>query len=218
MARLFIFPIGYHEDFILRRLAKCGASGDDRVFVITCKPYSLGTRSAFENLKARMLDLGYGTPLLIGLECSSPWDSILELENILSDRDGVEEVIVDLSGGMRILSIYILFTLYLLRINFNLYVQPESGLFEEVLIPNRIINLLFNPLTDVEKKVLEIITNNPGITIKELSITLGKKEKTIANIVSRLRNRGLVMKKTKAQHIHPTPWAKIIVSSRQIQG
>lgn len=214
MSRLFIFPLGYHEDFILRRLAKLGVGSSDVVLVTVCEPYIIGTRRAFESLKARSVELGYSTPKLLILDCSKPWNAISSLMNEVDGIPDLERIFIDLSGGMRVLLVYIVLALLFLRKKFELYVQPESGAFEEIHIPEKIIELIHNPLTEAEKKLLEIIVENPGITIKQLSTTLGRKEKTIANLVSKLRNKGLLQKKTKIHHVHPTPWAQIIIPKK----
>lgn len=206
--KLYIFPLGFHEDFILRRLSRTDANRYDHILVITCQPLGAGTRRAYGSLHAKTIDLGFGEPELIVLDCSDPAESMNALWNAVGNKV-YDEIIVDISGGMRILSIIAILTLLIKRIPFTLYYQPESGAFEETIIPKEIIQLIIQPLTSIEKHLLEIISGKGAATVKELSNTMGRKEKTIMNIIARLRNKKLIVKKTRKHIVQPTKWAKI---------
>lgn len=207
--RLYIFPLGFHEDFILRRLTRTNATKEDYILVITCQPVGAGTRIAYESLRARTIDLGYGEPFLLPLECNEPATAMKTLWEAIEEKT-CSEIIIDISGGMRILSAITILTLLLKNKAFTIYYQPESGTFEETHIPREITQLIINPLTKIEKQTLEIIKNKNQTTINEIAKTMNKKEKTIANIITRLKNRKLIIKRTRKQTIQPTKWAQII--------
>ncbi len=206
--KTYLFPIGFHEDFIFRRLHKTKALPEDKIIIYTCKPVVGGVKRALENLKAHLIGMGLGEPEIIELECFNIPDSIYKVRTTLP-RDA-EEIILDLSGGMRVLDIILYTALILERKPFTTYFQPESGEPLEAKIPKHITPHLWTQLTPEEKQILETIQENPGITTQELAEKLGKKPKTIQNQLTKLRRKGLITKKGRNPNIYPTPWTKAI--------
>jgi len=48
----YIFTLGFHEDFIIRRLMNSKASKGERIIVFTVSPVSGASEKAFKNLEA----------------------------------------------------------------------------------------------------------------------------------------------------------------------
>ena len=211
--KTYMFPIGFHEDFIFRRLHKTKALPEDKIMIYTCKPAVGGVKRALENLKAHLIGMGLGEPEIIELECFDIPSSIYKVRTTLPQD--TEEIILDLSGGMRILDIILYTALILERRTFTTYFQPESGEPLEAKIPKYITPHLWTQLTPEEKQILETIQENPGITIQELAEKLGRKTKTIQNQLTKLRRKGLITKKGRNPNIYPAPWAKTIHPARK---
>ncbi len=71
------------------------------------------------------------------------------------------------------------------------------------------IETIMHKPTKIGQEILKIIVENPGITIKEIASTTGKKEKTIANITTQLKHKQLIT--SQKRKIYPTPQAKTLL-------
>ncbi|MEM4846798.1 MAG: hypothetical protein QW794_03455 [Thermosphaera sp.] len=47
MGRVFVAPLGFHEDFVLRSLVRFKATGEDALYVVTCGPTVSAVKRAF---------------------------------------------------------------------------------------------------------------------------------------------------------------------------
>ncbi|MEM1909651.1 MAG: hypothetical protein QXH81_08815 [Thermofilaceae archaeon] len=66
--RSFVFTLGFHEDFILRRLSRKAAQPCEKVPVLTASPVVGGVRSAFNSLVEQCGRLGLSTPELVAVD------------------------------------------------------------------------------------------------------------------------------------------------------
>lgn len=205
----FVFTLGFHEDFIERRLHTSHAVEGDAIRVFTCKPLAPATRRAYESLRARAYSIGVGEPELIPLECIDPAEALYTAR--LAIRELPEPIIADLSGGMRIAVLVVYTALLLERKQFDLYIQPEPW-GQETLIPHQITQLIWSPLAPEEQRLLETITALGKTTIKQLAEIMNRKEKTIANKLAKLRKHMLITKRGRTPTIQPTKWAKTITT------
>jgi len=203
----YVFTLGFHEDYIERRLYMTKASREDVIVLFTCKPAVGAVIRAYEGLKLRTTSLGISQPLLVEISCDNPAEAISEARKII--RELPEPIIADLSGGMRIAVILIYTALLLENKEFELKMQSESEPAIEAEIPYPIIKLIKNPLSREKQEILAEIMKNPGITAKELALKLGKKEKTILNHIAELKKHQLVVQKGKYSGLYPTKWTKI---------
>lgn len=202
-----MFTLGFHEDVVERRLHVSRAIRGEAIRVFTCQPVSPGVKRAFESLRARAYALGVSEPELIPLPCHDFPEAVYVVRKNV--RGLSEPVIADLSGGMRLAVVAVYTGLILEKKRFTLYLQSEtSGV--DVEVPCEFIELMWNKLSREEERLLKTIVALGETDIKELSRILGKKEKTIANQLSKLRRHKLVAKKGRKPTIYPTKWAKAL--------
>ena len=204
--RTFVFTLGFHEDHVIRRLHAHNALREDHIVVFTVRPVATAVKRAFDGLKGFTSRAGLRDPELIELPLNTP-DAIYTIINTLRDRP--RPFIVDLSGGMRVLAVYVMTALLLMKEDADIYLQPETGTITETVIPKELFEFMRSPLTPTEIEVLKEISNNPGITISELAKATSKSEKTIRNMLARLRKL-LVVQKGRRAGLYPTKWVKTL--------
>ncbi len=210
MAKIFLLPIGFHENIPMRILVSNHAGIDDKIIILTCRPAVVGVKAAFEQLKSQCIVNKIAEPLLLELPCGDPYESIIMIkEKLRGETINDAEVIVGVGGGLRILSHLATIALTILDKPYTIHYVPEAGAFKEYRIPEQYIETIMHKLTKIEQEILKIIVENPGITIKEIASTTGKKEKTIANIATRLKHKHLITRQKRK--LYPTPQAKTLV-------
>jgi len=206
--RVFISPLGFHEDVVLKLLADYRAGPGDKLFIITCG-LAGAVKVAFDSLKALCAKQGFPEPELIDLDCSDVYGSL----RVLSERIGsvgAEEFILEIGAGMRIAGYLALFTLVKHGKVFEIHYRSENTNLT-VTIPWSFLSALFKGLSASEKQVLELVAKNPGVTVKDLALMLDKKEKSVRNVVSMLKSKGLVEKRGPREALYPTDMALALI-------
>ncbi|MEM4004867.1 MAG: CRISPR-associated CARF protein Csa3 [Desulfurococcaceae archaeon] len=210
MGRVFVAPLGFHEDFILRSLVKFKATSSDIVYVVTCSPVIGAVKRAFDSLVAMTSRHGFPQPLLVELDCSNFYSSTRRLREVLVKHLD-DAVIFCAGGGLRILTLVVPIALVSLKKPFTLHYEPE-GSIGEFTVESKFFHNIFEDLNEAERKVLRIVTSNPGVSVGEIAKALSVKEKTVRNIVTRLKKRGLVVKKGRREGVEPTEIAQALFS------
>ncbi len=206
--RVFVSPLGFHEDVVLKLLTEYRAGPSDRLFIVTCGLVG-GVKSAYESLKAMCIRQGFPEPELIELDCNDVYGSLKILSEKLGSVDA-DEYVLEIGAGMRIAGYMALFALIKHGRRFEIHYRSEgTGL--TLTIPWEYLDLLLHGLRDSEHRVLKLIVENPGITVKELALMLERKEKSIRNIVSQLKGKGLVEKKGPHEKLYPTKMAEALI-------
>ncbi len=212
MERTFLFILGYHEDYITRRLHLSHASRSDEVALITPYPLTGALKRAYYNIEIHLSKIKLKPPKQIPVPTTNT-DKAIEI--IAEEtRKLPEPIILDLTGGDRLLSTLTLLTLLLTRRQVELYIQPETGEPWEIKIPKQVITLIYNPLSPEKQNILKTITQNPGITIQELAQIHNKTTNTIRIYITQLKRLELVIQKGRKASIYPTKWAKIITKTK----
>jgi len=196
--RLFIVPLGFHEDIVLRALIRLGAQPGDVVYTVTCGPAAEAVKRAFESLQAQCLRQGLPEPKLLELNCRDFYGSIRAVRSTLSEY-GEAEVFFCSGGGLRILTHIVEVALFVTRRPFNLHYEPEGEGASVVDVPNTLFRVMYEGVRGIREKVLRKVIENPGIAVKEISQMLGVEEKTVQNALTWLKERGLVVRKPKGR-------------------
>ena len=212
--RVFVFTLGFHEDHAIRLLTSSGASFDDRVVVLTGSPLVTATKKAIEGLRAFTLRMGIGEPVVIEVPPSFN-EGISTILRVFSDN---AEYVLGLSGGMGYLIVFTLIALVLSGRNAKIYIYPEGGDVPEILIDKYVLTTLRKLPTEAELRVLNEIVKAPGITDEEIAVIIGKKVKTVRNIVSELNKSGLIIKRGRRGGIYPTEWGKVIALINELKN
>ncbi len=199
MGRRFIVSLGFHEDRAIRRLMESSASRDDEVFVVTASTVP-AVVAAFNSLAGFCRRVGLPEPKLVEVP-PRLYEGVAVLAELIGSSPG--PVVLDLSGGMRYLAVLGVLALFLTGRRATVYVQPESE-GEELVIPESVVNLAYEPLQELELSVLRLVAEREGITVEGVAELTGRSPKTVANAVSRLQKLGLVARRGRAGGVYLT--------------
>lgn len=83
MTRVFIAPLGFHEDIVLRFLVAQRAGRDDLVYVVSCGSLVGAVRRAYDSLVAMCGKQRLPQPVIIGLNCSDFYGSVRRVKDVL---------------------------------------------------------------------------------------------------------------------------------------
>lgn len=205
----YVFTLGFHEDYVERRLYQTHASHGDPILLFTAKPSVGGVLRAYESLRFRASSIGISTPKLVELPIEEPSEALyIACDEIFRLY---EPIIADLSGGMRAVVLMVYTALLLSGKDFSLYVQPEGSGLLDLKIPRGIIRSVRYPLSEEKLGIMRVVLENPGVSVDEIALILKKKSKTIMNHLSELKKLGLVVQKGRKSGVYPTEWAKVLV-------
>jgi len=212
--RVFVFTLGFHEDYAIRLLTSSSASFDDKVVILTGSPLITATKKAIEGLKTFTTRIGIGEPLVVEVP-----PSVNEgISTILKVFSYDAEYVLGLSGGTGYLIVFTLIALVLSGRNAKIYIHPEGSNVPEILIDKYVLTTLRRLPTEAELRVLNEIVKTPGITDEEIAIIIGRKVKTVRNIVTELNKSGLIIKRGRRGGIYPTEWGKVIALINELKN
>ena len=97
--RSFVFSLGFHEDFVIRRLSDLAARRGEGVVLFTGSPVAPGTRRAFTSLVDYCTRVGLDAPRLVELPLSDAPRAVSTAVRVVSSLP--EPIVADLGGGMR---------------------------------------------------------------------------------------------------------------------
>ncbi|MGC8573774.1 MAG: CRISPR-associated CARF protein Csa3 [Caldisphaera sp.] len=219
--RLFVFPIGFHEDFAIRTLNKFSASKEDKIIAITLSPAVNATKNAFNSLTLNAQRIGISDINLIEIDStdfSKVVMTIIKKFNELNIKP--EQIIIDTSGGLRIFDLALFFSGFLLSLKgfkSTLIIQPESANYETTSLDLReLLNILRLDVSSIE--IINQIDVNEGSTIEELSGKLNVADKTIRNKISELKKLNLIMQKGRGQGIYLTDLGLLVKELNKVQS
>lgn len=207
--RAFIFTLGFHEDFILRKLRKRGALPDEPIVVFTAEPINSGVYNAYSSLRAYCAHMGLSEPRLVTLNLRDIASSLIKARHVINNLP--KPIIVDIAGGFRSLGILVFIALLVSTDDFELDVSIETGGEEALHIPRKIIKAL-RKISPEKTKILREIYRSPGIRIEDLSRRMERSIKTIRNHISELKAMGLVTVRGRGGPLQLTNWGKVLVS------
>jgi len=129
--RLFVFTLGFHEDFAIRRLTSSAAGRGDGVLCVTIRPVAGATFRAYSNLVSFAQVNGVRVLGLLDVDPGDPASAIASIISRVSSVNGVRSVVFDVSGGSRGVAIPAVFSAILLSIagyNVDIYVSSEGAM------------------------------------------------------------------------------------------
>ena len=217
MPKVFIMTLGFEEKFCFRALLRHEIQENDRLVFITGRLIER-VKKAFDTIK-KFVKHSYGNSVELQLIELTSYDDIYNSVEILLEKLGKiirknDEVIVNLSGGMRILLVIVLLALLLKGIRnvqlIELELEDSSGIVKIDLTLLRLPEILSN-LTQEKVDVLkEIIAGKTDVGT--LSKALNKDESTIRRHLSSLESLGLIrVEKKKPLSVIPEKIARLIL-------
>jgi len=219
--RLFIFPIGFHEDFAIRTLNKFSASKEDKIIAITLSPAVNATKNAFNSLSLNAQRIGISDINLIEIDSTDFSKVVMTIIKKFNELNIIpEQIIIDTSGGLRIFDLALFFSGFLLSLKgfkSTLIIQPESANYETTSLDLRdLLNILRLDASSIE--IINQVDVNEGSTIEELSAKLNVADKTIRNKISELKKLNLIMQKGRGQGIYLTDLGLLVKELNKVQG
>ncbi len=217
LGRLFVFTLGFHWDFAMKRLTSSHAGRDDAIMAFTAMPPAPAVRTAYSSLSETVRRyIGAGMLGLHEVDLEDGLDSAgLQVLRALSRALGgcrYSRVIADLSGGSRGVHQSVSLALSLLRgVHVDVYVQSDTGGSWELLLPGKIMELISPSLPrDLEDTLKALASLGGSAAPHMLAGTLGVTAKTVTNRFYRLRGMGLAAKKGRSGSIHLTGWGLLL--------
>ena len=196
--RVFLMPLGFHEDILLRAMTRLRVHREDLVYVVTCSPLVGAVKRALESLRALCLKQGFPEPILLEVECRDFYESVRRVKSTISQH-GDAELVLCSGSGLRILLHILEVAVLASRRPFTLHYEPEAEGVDPVTIPSTLYASILESPSRLEEEVLRVLVENKEISVKDLALKLRVKEKTVRNVITRLKNRGLVVKTGKGK-------------------
>ncbi|MEM3906827.1 MAG: CRISPR-associated CARF protein Csa3 [Nitrososphaerota archaeon] len=196
IGKLLLATLGFDEKFIIRFLIRHGANREDKIVILfpTGSQQSEKTTKALETIK-KVTEVPIED---LAIDLLNPKKMFRKIERVISSP-AYQEVIVFLSGGMRILLLITLLAIFLSRrLNIQVEIDSEDGDIH-LSVP---MAAIFAPPNKRKLLILQGIKN--GQTLTEISKNTGFSKATVSREVSQLESLGLVVdnKLTTAGHFY----------------
>ncbi len=203
----YLFTLGFHPDHITRKLFR--ASDVEAIYIVTAKPVVRAVQDAYKDVVGLCERANLPPPKLIEIDVSDPGSSVY---TIVRELKRYRSIYADLSGGMRIVVVITMISLFILSQDHDIVISVAGEREDkpEISINGRIFAYLSSGLSDERKRVLEIIAKSPGIDITYLSQALGRSERTVRAHVAELKRMGLIDMKSNGA-LYTTSWAWLFI-------
>ncbi len=215
MARAMVASFGHDERFVLRALTRHRLGTGDTIILLTADIDERVER-AYNSLRDILSRMGESPQLRLET-LEKHMDSFPRLvgairrilENVLEAH---ENIILVLSGGMRVIVLALYTALLLLSRESRgkisvIELEPESpgknfgAVFQ---IPGKLLDLFSGPELGIKTEILKTLADQPGITVQELSRILRRDESTVRKHVKSLAEMGLVRLEGVPQKLYLT--------------
>ncbi|MHA1616425.1 MAG: CRISPR-associated CARF protein Csa3 [Candidatus Njordarchaeales archaeon] len=197
MGKCFIVTFGWNEDVVISLTLRYSVSSDDRfILILPLERTDPKSEKAFNTLKG-FFDKHYPqiSPERKLVTVKDFYECTMTiLDTIMGAVQQSDEILVNVSGGMRILSLAT-YTATLIAREFIgdriKFVDLDiEGLERKT--PLCFPPLFLPELGDVEESILGFVLNHGQVSVDDLSKELGKSKSTIYRNVGELERRGLV--------------------------
>ena len=210
MKTALILTLGFDERFCFRAILRHGIKEGDEVVLITAGLVDR-VKKAYEWIKT-VVERSYDVEVkLIEVDVKNLMKAILDVVKILDEYKDWN-VIVNLSGGMRILTIIMLFALTIKpmrHIKVEIELEDLSALIE---IPTQLFAVgdVKSKLTNEKIEILKLISRFEEV--KEIVKVLGKDASTVRRHIASLVEMGLVsVEKRKPLKVKLTDFGELIL-------
>ena len=210
MKTALILTLGFDERFCFRAILRHGIKEGDEVVLITAGLVDR-VKKAYEWIKT-VVERSYDVEVkLIEVDVKNLMKAILDVVKILDEYKDWN-VIVNLSGGMRILTIIMLFALTIKpmrHIKVEIELEDLSALIE---IPIQLFAVgdVKSKLTNEKIEILKLISRFEEV--KEIVKVLGKDASTVRRHIASLVEMGLVsVEKRKPLKVKLTDFGELIL-------
>ncbi|RLE55169.1 MAG: hypothetical protein DRJ30_04240 [Candidatus Methanomethylicota archaeon] len=210
--KTIIITFGFDEKFAIRGLLRNGLNYGDKVLVFTAKPIIDKVERALHILEEFVSKYYRGVTFkVVSVNVQDFNSAILQIGRTLRE-EAEGEKIINLSGGMRSLIIETLAAVLIMGMEGEVEVELEN--FEGVIkFPLNIIKVK-PPLSEEFKNILNILIEEGGLSISELSRRLNVAKSTIHRRIKILKEMGLVETEYEGKRLmcSATSIAKLFIS------
>lgn len=215
MKRLIIATIGFEEKFMIRAITRHGLDKGDHILLIT-GPSTEKSMNAINLIKGFVTKY-YGKDVSLSIKevpISDFYTSVLTIKQSIIERaKELTNVIVNLSGGMRVLIIATLLALAMLNLK-NVLIEIETEDSSSIItIPTEMLSLGQSKLGKRLLDILRILVESQTpLSVSEIAKELQLDESTIRRHLLKLRRMKLIeVKKPKPLMVQPSPLARLLV-------
>ena len=212
MPTALIATLGFEEKFCYRAVLRHGIKDGDVIILFTAELVEKVER-AFDWIK-KLIQSSYGESVKVDLIQLDPMDPVKSIKRVLNVLDDLSDfrIIVNLSGGMRSIVVYVLLAC-MMRIKEGMRIEIEaedlSGVTE--LDPKMLI-LIKEGAKEEWLHILRHIAEGKR-DVKLLAEAMGKDESTVRRQLFTLKKYGLIeIKKRKPLVFEISPLADLLLS------
>ncbi|RLE72931.1 MAG: CRISPR-associated transcriptional regulator Csa3 [Thermoprotei archaeon] len=212
MKNALLLTLGFDEKFCYRAILRHGISEGDKIVLVTAKIVNR-VKKAYDWIKT-FVNTSYSNVemKLIELNVEDTIGSIKKVLEILEELEGYH-IVINLSGGMRILSFIVLLSLLFKEIR-NAVIEIELEDFSGVVrIPVILLTLpsIKEKLSEEKIKILKTIRDGKN-NVKSIAEYLNKDQSTIRRHISSLKKLGLIeYEKRKPLKVKPSKLLDLIL-------
>lgn len=212
MKNALLLTLGFDEKFCYRAILRHGISEGDKIVLVTAKIVNR-VKKAYDWIKT-FVNTSYSNVemKLIELNVEDTIGSIKKVLEILEELEGYH-IVINLSGGMRILSFIVLLSLLFKEIR-NAVIEIELEDFSGVVrIPVILLTLpsIKEKLGEEKIKILKTIRDGKN-NVKSIAEYLNKDQSTIRRHISSLKKLGLIeYEKRKPLKVKPSKLLDLIL-------
>ena len=212
MKNALLLTLGFDEKFCYRAILRHGISEGDKIVLVTAKIVNR-VKKAYDWIKT-FVNTSYSNVemKLIELNVEDTIGSIKKVLEILEELEGYH-IVINLSGGMRILSFIVLLSLLFKEIR-NAVIEIELEDFSGVVrIPVILLTLpsIKEKLGEEKIKILKAIRDGKK-NVKSIAEYLNKDQSTIRRHISSLKKLGLIeYEKRKPLKVKPSKLLDLIL-------
>jgi len=216
MPKALISTLGFDEKFCYRAVLRHGIREGDKIILVTAKLVEKVLK-AFDQVRS-FVTTSYGDKVSIKVVELDPNDIVSSVKRMINEIKMLDdyEIIVNLSGGMRVLIFIVLLALMLSRVKISkmeMELEDFSGVVE--LSPALLeIPRMIAELSEEKLEILKLIRE--GIDdVNSLALRLKKDESTIRRHLSDLEDLSLIIvERRKPMKVKLSPVAELMTSEQ----
>jgi CRISPR locus-related DNA-binding protein len=200
VARVLVATIGFDEKFVVRALIRYLESIDHFIGILST-PVEQRASQAISNIKSfiEKYVVDSGKKLIsnfIIIDVTDPYEAIAKLKSIFTPNN---EYIVNLSGGMRALTIVTFIAFIISRARGEIEIELEN-LQGRILIDPRVV--VAGPLSSDEEKIVNAIKKLGRATYRDIIRETGIPRATLFKHLSSLRSIGVIDQQREGRHTY----------------
>jgi len=191
MGYVYLFTVGFEEKYIIRSLVDRGLRDIDLIILVSNVNPPEKTLKAIDMVRLTMKNLGYPQPMVHYIDISNVYKAIGTMKQLLKEKCVNRKLIINISGGMKILSYIIISSVIQLDLKSEVEVLREDMEVRYV-FPIEVFKGYDIDFTDIT--ILNIVNRLQNPRITDIAIKSGLSKATVSRRIVKLEELGLVKK------------------------